>query len=142
MVILHRKVAGLSAKSLEIFVQRARQATGLRGAVNVLVTTSVAVRSLNRRFRGKDKATDVLSFPAPASRSASGSGPVLAGDIVICAEIAKKSAAGLGHSASEEVKVLALHGVLHLAGFDHERDNGEMARREAKLRRTLGLGDH
>lgn len=144
MVILERRVAGLSAGSLERFVRRARRVARVHGAVNVLVTTSPAVRRLNRRFRGKDKATDVLSFPAmlPDSskgRSSNTKRSALAGDIVISADIAAKGAAELGHSPAEEVKVLALHGILHLAGFDHEGDNGEMARREAKLRRMLGL---
>ena len=62
-----------------------------------------------------------------------------AGDIAISAEIASAKAASLGHSAAQEIKILALHGVLHLAGYDHENDNGEMAGKEAKLRRSLGL---
>ena len=62
-----------------------------------------------------------------------------AGEIAISADIARENAARLGHSAALEVKVLVLHGILHLAGFDHERDNGEMARKEAGLRRKLGL---
>lgn len=139
MVILERKVAALSTASVERFLRRARRVAGVRGGVNVLVTTSAAVRRLNRRFRGKDKATDVLSFPAMLPESDGWKRSALAGDIVISADIAAKSAAELGHSPAEEVKVLALHGILHLAGFDHERDNGEMARREAKLRRMLGL---
>jgi probable rRNA maturation factor len=62
-----------------------------------------------------------------------------AGEVAISADIALQNALRLGHSAALEVKVLVLHGILHLAGFDHERDNGEMARKEAKLRRTLRL---
>jgi probable rRNA maturation factor len=139
LVILERKVAGVSAGSLERFVRRARRVTGLRGAVNVLLTTSAAVRRLNRRFRRKDKATDVLSFPAMLLESSDRKRSALAGDIVISADVAAESAVALGHSPSEEVRILALHGILHLAGFDHERDNGEMARREAKLRRMLAL---
>jgi probable rRNA maturation factor len=106
----------------------------------VLVTSGTVVRSLNRRFRGKDKDTDVLSFPAlsPASPKARPS-PAVAGDIAISADIAAHNAARFGHSAADEVKILALHGILHLAGFDHERDNGRMGRKEAKLRQALGL---
>jgi probable rRNA maturation factor len=106
----------------------------LRGEVNVLVTSSAELRQLNRRFRGKNKSTDVLSFPA-----ASGLMDDLAGDVAISAEIAAKNAALLRHSTAAEVRILALHGVLHLAGYDHERDHGEMARKEQRLRRSLGL---
>lgn len=139
MVILQKKVAGLSEASLARFVTRARRGAGLRGDVNVLVTTSTAVRGLNRRFRDKDKPTDVLSFPAESPRKAQQAPPSLAGDVAISADIAAKNAARLGHSPAVEIKILALHGILHLAGFDHERDNGQMARKEAKLRAALGL---
>jgi probable rRNA maturation factor len=139
LVILEKQVAGLNQDMLERFVLRARKAVGLRGTVNVLVTRSAAVRALNRQFRSQDKATDVLSFPStsPASESRKGHKP--AGDVAISADIARQNAVRLGHPAAQEIKILALHGILHLAGFDHERDNGEMARKEAKLRRTLRL---
>ena len=139
MVILQKKVAAMSRTALERFLLRARRAAGVRGRVNVLVTSSGALRSLNREFRGKDKTTDVLSFlPAPPR------GPKVprlpfAGDIAISADIAAQNALGLGHSPAAEVKILTLHGVLHLAGFDHERDNGTMARKEQKLRQMLKL---
>jgi probable rRNA maturation factor len=105
--------------------------------VNILVTNSSELRALNRRFRGADKATDVLSFPAPeiARNKARG----VAGDVAISADIARENAARLGHSVPDEVKILALHGILHLAGFDHERNHGEMARKERRLRRQLKL---
>ena len=140
MVILQKRVAGLSKESLGRFVLRARRAADLRGVVNVLVTSSTAVRSMNLQFRGKDKATDVLSFPSalPASPDRRTS-KVPAGDIAISAEIAAQNAARLGHSVADEVRILTLHGILHLAGFDHERDNGQMARKEMKLRRLLRL---
>lgn len=130
---------GLSEQALARFVLRARRAVGLPGIVNVLVTSSAAVRALNRQFRSQNKATDVLSFPsAPAAgKPRKPAGP--AGDVAISADIAAQNAIGLGHSAAQEVKILALHGILHLAGFDHERDNGQMARTEAKLRRVLRL---
>ena len=139
VVILQKKVAGLGQTSLERFVLRARRAAGLRGLANVLVTSSAAVRSLNLRFRDKNQATDVLSFPSSSPISKSRKRPAVAGDIAISAEIAAQNAARLGHSAAEEVKILVLHGILHLAGFDHERDNGEMARKETQLRRLLRL---
>lgn len=138
VVILQKKVAGVSERGLERFVLRARRAAGLRGRVNVLVTGSAAVRLLNREFRSQNKTTDVLSFPAGLP-SAGSRKAALAGEIAISADIAVQNAVRLGHSAAEEIKILALHGMLHLAGFDHERDNGEMARKEEKLRRALKL---
>ena len=138
MVILQKKVAGLTEATLGRFVLRARKAAALRASVNVLVTSSAAMRVLNRQFRGKNKATDVLSFPAakPAGRNER---QKLAGDIAISADIARENSVRLGHSVAQEIKILALHGILHLAGFDHERDNGQMARKETRLRRQLKL---
>jgi probable rRNA maturation factor len=134
LVIFQKRVADLSSLALDRFVARARRAAGLRGMVNVLVTSSAEMKSLNRRFRGKDKPTDVLSFPAePSARKQ------FAGEIAISAEIATKNARALGHSPAEEVKILVLHGVLHLRGYDHECDNGQMARREKQLRAKLHL---
>jgi len=139
LVILQKKVAGLSESALNGFVLRARRVVGLRGTVNVLVTSSAAVRSLNRQFRGKNKATDVLSFlfasPADGPRNKAG----FAGEIAISADIAVQNAVRLGHSPALEIRILTLHGILHLAGMDHERDNGEMARKEATFRRMLKL---
>ncbi len=131
---MRKSVAGLSEAALSRFVTRAVRATGLCGGVNVLVTTSRELRSLNWRFRGKDQPTDVLSFPTDPTLPAR-----LAGDIAISADIAAHNSKRLGHSAAEEVKVLVLHGVLHLAGYDHVRDNGSMARKEMRLRTALGL---
>jgi probable rRNA maturation factor len=139
LVILQKKVAGLSQQALERFVLRARRAVRLRGGVNVMLTSSTAIRVLNRQFRSQDKATDVLSFPLKSMRAGHGKTAALAGEIAISAEIAAQNAMRLGHSTAQEVKILALHGVLHLAGFDHERDNGRMARKESALRRQLRL---
>jgi probable rRNA maturation factor len=140
LVILRKKVVGLSEGSLSRFVMRARRESGLRGRVNVLVTGSAAMRTLNARFRGKNKPTDVLSFPAAQALPTTAEGkPGLAGEIAISADIAAQNAARLGHSVASEVKVLALHGILHLSGMDHEHDNGQMARKEAELRRALRL---
>ncbi len=134
MVILRKPVPGLTEMTLVRFLHRAGRSVGLPGAVNVLVTTNKELRSLNRRFCGKDRPTDVLSFPPVP-----GLVPGLAGDIAISAEIAGQNAADLGHSLALEVKILALHGILHLAGYDHESDQGAMARQEMKLRKSLGL---
>jgi probable rRNA maturation factor len=137
LVTFQRRVAGLTELALSRFTARARRATGLKGTVDVLVTANAEMKSLNRRFRGKDKATDVLSFtPPPDSLRKQ-----LAGEIAISAEIAAQNARVFGHTAAQEVKILVLHGILHLRGYDHERDNGQMARRERQLRGELRLPD-
>jgi probable rRNA maturation factor len=137
VVIFRKRIAGLSSSTLERFVLRARRAVPLREPVNVLVTSSAELRTLNRQFRGMDKATDVLSFPS--ADEVAGAGKSSAGDVAISADIARENAHRLGHSIAEEIKILALHGMLHLAGFDHERDDGEMAREETRLRQQLKL---
>ncbi|MDE3156735.1 MAG: rRNA maturation RNase YbeY [Acidobacteriota bacterium] len=118
----------------------------LRGRVTVAVVGDARVRALNRRYRGIDKVTDVLSFPARDDRGrAGGDWPEPAGarpelgDIVIAAGVAERQARAAGHSRLTELRVLALHGLLHLAGYDHERDDGAMARLERRLRRKGGL---
>jgi probable rRNA maturation factor len=125
-------------RTLERFLATAQAAVRLRGQVSALLTTNREIRRLNRQFRGKDKATDVLSFPAEFSGPAK-----IAGDLAISVETARRQAAEQGHALSCELKVLMLHGLLHLAGYDHENDGGRMARRErtlrAKLRLPLGL---
>jgi len=137
LVILQKPIAGLSVAGLERFLLRARRAAGLQGSVNLLVTGSAEVRSLNHTFRKQNKTTDVLSFPAGSRDLPLASR--LAGEIAISADLAKRSAVQMGHSPAEEVKILALHGILHLAGFDHERDNGEMESKERRLRVALRL---
>jgi len=134
VVIFQKRVADLTELALNRFVARARRATGLKGLVNVLLTSSAEMKSLNRRFRGKDKPTDVLSFPAEPDAQKR-----FAGEIAISTEIAAQNAWALRHSLAEEVKILVLHGVLHLRGYDHECDNGQMARREEQLRAKLHL---
>ncbi|MGA8214450.1 MAG: rRNA maturation RNase YbeY [Candidatus Sulfotelmatobacter sp.] len=103
----------------------------------MLVSSSAELRSLNQRFRGANKATDVLSFPAPAVMRLRAER--FAGEVAISADIARQNARRLGHSVADELKILVLHGILHLAGFDHERDNGRMARKESRLRLQLKL---
>jgi probable rRNA maturation factor len=100
----------------------------VKGEVAVLVASRRKIQALNRRFRRQDRATDVLSFPG-----------VHGGDIAICAEIARANARRLGHSLAEELKVLMLHGLLHLAGYDHEVDQGQMEAVEARLRARMEL---
>ena len=123
-----------SARTLARFLGLAQKAVRLKGQVTVLLTTDAAIRKLNRQFRGKDKATDVLSFPAAGIGAEQ-----IAGDLAISVTTALGQAAEQGHSLSTEIKVLILHGLLHLAGYDHEADTGQMARRERLLRAKLGL---
>ena len=104
------------------------------------------MRTLNRSYRNKDYATDVLSFPAFTKATASKRAVTedaraadYLGDIVIATGVAQRQADEVGHSVTTELKVLALHGLLHLLGYDHETDSGEMARLEARLRKQAGL---
>jgi len=127
-----------SARTLSRFLSEAQAAVKLKGQVTVLLTTDAAIRKLNRQFRGKDKATDVLSFPSEGPLPGSPAEEI-AGDIAISVTTALGQAADHGHSLSTEIKVLMLHGLLHLAGYDHEADSGQMARRERLLRGKLGL---
>ena len=128
------RALGLSRAGLGRFLRAAQPAVGLRGEVAVLLSDDRTLRRLNRELRGKDKATDVLSFPADR-KMARGH----AGDLAISLETAARQAQEQGHSLRDEVRVLLLHGVLHLAGMDHEADRGEMAKREAMLRKRFGL---
>jgi probable rRNA maturation factor len=102
-----------------------------RGTVAVAIVPDREVRRLNRTYRGRDAITDVLSFTSGESGDL--------GDIVIAAGMARRQARELGHPVQVEYRVLALHGLLHLLGYDHERDQGRMARVEARLRRRGGL---
>jgi probable rRNA maturation factor len=125
-----------SSRALARFLSQARSALGLRGDVSVLITTDREIRRLNRQYRGKNKATDVLSFPAdPIVKKQE----KIDGDIAISVHTASRQAAEQGHALATELRVLILHGLLHLAGFDHEIDDGRMERRERQLRAKLGL---
>jgi len=113
-----------------------------RGEVSVALVSDLQGRRLNKTYRRRDYATDVLSFPAgslqpdPTSRLPS---PAFLGDIVIARGVARRQAREAGHSELTEIRALALHGLLHLLGYDHECDHGEMERLEGRLRRKGGL---
>ena len=126
-------LSGLSKSGLARFLNHARLAVGLAGEVEVMLTSDAEIKRLNKAFRGKNKATDVLSFPAPEEAQE------MAGDIAISLETALRQAGEHGHSLRDEIRVLLLHGLLHLDGEDHETDAGEMATRELTLRAELGL---
>lgn len=152
---LGRRVA---APGLARWLRRVAPA-GADGVVTVALVSDARVRALNRTYRRKDRATDVLSFPPferrPASSSrhpgftVQGGGPsrqrpgrrtkAFLGDIVIARGVASRQAREAGHSDAVELRVLALHGLLHLLGYDHERDAGRMLRVERRLRRKGGL---
>lgn len=131
VIILEQASADVRERALSNFAAIVKRKLGLSGEVVVRVTTNEQMREFNRRFRRKDEATDVLSFPSDE--------PSIAGDIAISADIAARNAAALGHPTETELKILILHGMLHLAGYDHEIDSGEMRTREAALRRKFKL---
>jgi metalloprotein, YbeY/UPF0054 family len=129
----HPYASELSKSGLTRFLNRAREAVGLDGEVEVLLADDASLRGLNKTFRHKNKATDVLSFPAAENPYGH------AGDLAISLDTAARQAAAFGHTLRDEVRILLLHGLLHLSGLDHETDDGEMAAREAELRRELRL---
>ena len=129
--IENRSSARLARGPLVAFAGKVRTALRLRGDIAILITSNDELQRLNREFRGKDKPTDVLSFPSEVRGHA--------GDIAISAQIAAENARLRKLTVTEETKVLILHGLLHLAGYDHETDRGEMARKEQLLRRRFGL---
>jgi probable rRNA maturation factor len=137
----------LGAAALAAWLQRVAPARA-RGEVTVAFVSDRRIRALNRRYRGVDASTDVLSFPAvetsaPTMSPAQGFSlvPAFLGDIVIARGVAARQARAAGHSERTEWRVLALHGLLHLLGYDHERDHGEMRRVETRLRQKGGLAE-
>jgi probable rRNA maturation factor len=131
-LLFHSATPGLARRQARAFATRLEtEVTGGR-PFTCLITSDSELRRLNRDFRKKDYATDVLSFP---SRKTLG----FIGDIAISFEQAQRQAAEHGHSAATEIEILMLHGVLHLLGMDHEKDGGRMARVENKWRAALGL---
>ncbi len=156
MVLNRQHRFRIALKPLEAFLGRAQQELGLSGReLTICLVSDAAIARMNRAFRGKQGPTDVLSFPADGAESRQGRGTAEArrgpdrrgilsstsylGDIAISAEMARRNARRLGRSLPDELRVLMLHGVLHLAGYDHEADRGEMDRLERRLRERLGL---
>lgn len=115
------------------FAEKAIDAIGNRdSSATIAFVSDQKIRELNRQFRGIDKATDVLSFPSDGSEDE-------LGDIAVSVETAALQAKENGLSFENEIAQLILHGLLHLSGYDHETDNGEMNRLELRLRRKLGI---
>jgi probable rRNA maturation factor len=130
----HLKLGAGDKQELKHFIRRVQEALGSASGVTCLITNDQELRRLNRIFLEKDYPTDVLSFPPPA-------GSAEPGELAISIERAEAQAELHGHPVTEELRVLILHGLLHLSGMDHERDHGEMARTERKLRKELGLSN-
>jgi probable rRNA maturation factor len=153
MILNRQRSVRLSTRALESFLLRVRHELDLKQAqVTVCLVSDVEIAGMNESFRKKRGPTDVLSFPAVKLRQPrrsrrrpvssvldSGNTEASLGDIAIAPAVAKRNAKNYGRTLPAELKILILHGVLHLLGFDHESDRGEMDRTEKKLRRRLGL---
>lgn len=140
MIENRQRRVSVSVDRLAEFAERARRAAGLPpDSVTVRLVSDAAIARMNRRWRGKRGPTDVLSFPATNSAPRPAGAAGYAGDIAISPEAARRNARRLGRRLEAELRVLILHGMLHLAGHDHETDSGEMARLERRLRRRLGI---
>jgi probable rRNA maturation factor len=131
LVRFERAPRPLDRARLRAFAETLRKRVTGGRSFCALLTGDARLRKLNREFLGRDYATDVLSFPAPA--------PDALGDLAISWQRAAEQAAGYGHALETEIEILLLHGALHLAGYDHETDRGRMARAERKWRAALGL---
>lgn len=130
-----RRPARPAARALREVISNCLGRLGAGNAeVHVVLTSDQVIRELNRRFRNVDRATDVLSFPDGDDLP---SGRRLLGEIVISRDSARRQAEALGHGEVRELCELALHGTLHLLGYDHERDHGEMNEIELNLRQEL-----
>ncbi len=143
-VTFRRPAADVRPRAIAAFARRLQRKVAGGRAFDCLITGDAELRRLNRQFRGKDYPTDVLSFPGSADpwpARTPAAGPRYLGDLAISVMRARAQARAFGHSTEDEVRLLMLHGVLHLAGMDHESDTGQMARAEARWRRALGLPD-
>ncbi len=126
------RTPGLSRRSARAFAKRLESELTRGRPFTCLIADDAELRRLNREFRRKDYATDVLSFPSKMPLG-------FLGDIAISYDHARQQATEHGHPTGTEVEILMLHGVLHLLGMDHERDRGQMARAENKWRAAFGL---
>jgi probable rRNA maturation factor len=132
VVVLNRqRRQRVDASRLRRVVEAAGRKLRATGEVSVVLAGDGLLRRLNRDYRGRDRTTDVLSFPGPGGEEG-------LGDVVISVPTASRNARRQGHGVHRELDILALHGFLHLLGYDHETDDGTMDRVEARLRRDLG----
>jgi len=135
MVLMRRAPSGLRRGPLEAFAHQLRERVTAGRWFQCLITDDRELQRLNRQFLGKDYAADVLSFPAAEGMETASE----LGEIAISYQRARAQAGAFGHSTRDEIRILMLHGVLHLMGMDHERDRGAMARTELAWRNKLGL---
>jgi len=139
-VVNHQRKVPIESERWRAFAAKAVKAAPAHfAAVTVVFVSDRAMREMNRTWRGKQGTTDVLSFPSGQSAFEEEAEATL-GDVVISVEQASRQAAEYGLSLDQEIAQLILHGVLHLCGYDHETDDGEMNRLERRLRRRLGIG--
>ena len=144
----YQRAVRVQVRPLELFLQRVKDELGLRGdCVAARLIGDAEMARLNGRYRGEKRTTDVLSFPDAEKRQPRLRGDparkqrgAFLGDIAISPVVARRHARALGRKLPEELQILILHGVLHLLGYDHEADHGEMERVELRLRRRLGIG--
>jgi probable rRNA maturation factor len=136
-IVSRQRARRVPAAALEAFAQRvARTAPKTKATgVSIVLAGDASVRRLNRDFRGKDQNTDVLSFPSGVEALPDGTRPL--GEIVISVAQAARQAESAGHSLASELRLLVIHGYLHLLGYDHEVDDGTMMRLQARLTRAL-----
>lgn len=148
MIVNRQRSVSISIESLERFTARAMRLLHLPAeCLTICLVTTGAMARWNRAYRGKDKPTDVLSFPSGDNESprrkirnhANGADAAYLGDIAIAPVVARGNALRFGRTLDDEMRILILHGILHLMGYDHETDTGQMDRREQRLRRSLGL---
>jgi probable rRNA maturation factor len=137
-ILFRRPAADVRPRALDHYARKLEKQVAKGCAFECLITGDAELRKLNREFRGKDAATDVLSFPSGAGPAQAGR-PAPLGSIAISLSRARAQARAFHHSTETEVRILMLHGVLHLLGYDHESDSGRMARAERRWRALLGL---
>jgi probable rRNA maturation factor len=138
MIVNCQRRVPVALKPLEEFYERVRKELRFPAeSVSIRLISDAAMARLNRKYRHKSGPTDVLSFPANGAKSVRGA--AYFGDIAISPQTAQRNARRFARPAPEELRILILHGMLHLAGFDHETDHGEMDRKERRLRRQLGV---
>ena len=130
-ITFRRVAADVRPRAIQLFARKLQRDLAKGRPFDVLITGDAELRRLNREYRGKDYATDVLSFPSDL--------PPHLGDLAISADRARAQAREFGHSTEDELRILILHGVLHLTGLDHETDSGAMGRAEKRWRSRLGL---
>lgn len=134
-VTFRRVPTDIRPRAILAFARKLQREVSKGRGFDCLITGDAELRRLNREFRGKAHVTDVLSFPGATPAQM----PVSLGDLAISLGRARAQARDYGHSTEQEVRVLMLHGLLHLLGMDHETDNGQMARAEKRWRKRLGL---